>query len=129
MIYIDASFYIALLNGQDSNHQKALQIADQSKKTDLVTSQLVIGEVLTVGSMRIDKEVTVAFVEKILKSNTEIILENPELIKAAFEFFKKIRSKNISWVDCFSIAIMKKMKIKKALTFDNDFKKYTDLYR
>lgn len=89
-----------------------------------MTSQAVLGELLTVGSMRYDKELTIEFVEAILQSNTRVVLEKYNLIKRAFSIFKSIKSKNISWVDCFSFAIIEKFKIQKILTFDKDFKRY-----
>lgn len=124
MVFIDASFYLSLLNPQDINHQKAIKMGKKYKDEDYVTTQLVLGEVLTVGSQRFDKALTIKFVEEILDSSTKIVLEKPGLIKRAFDLFKKIKSKNVSWVDCYSFAVMEGLKIKKALTFDKDFKKF-----
>ena len=124
MIFIDASFYLSLLNPKDNNHQKAIKIGREHKNEDYVTTQGVLGEVLTVGSQCFDKILTIKFIEEILKSRTKIVLERSDLIKQAFSVFKKIESKNISWVDCYSFAVMKKLDIKKALTFDEHFKKY-----
>lgn len=122
MIFIDTSFYLSLLNSKDNNHKKALETGSHYKDEIYVTSQAILGEVLTVGSQRIDKKLTIQFVEEILKSQTRTILETREYIDEAFLIFKKIKSKNISWVDCYSLAIMKKLKIKKALSFDKHFK-------
>ena len=122
MIFIDASFYLSLLNPKDNNHEKAIKIGQEYESEEYVTSQMVLGEVLTVGSQRFDKTLTIKFIEEVLKSRTRVVLEKPELIKRAYDIFKKIRSKNVSWVDCYSFAIMEKLKIKKALTFDKHFK-------
>ena len=127
MIFIDASFYLSLLNPNDYNHQKAVNLGQEFKDEKYVTTQMVLGEVLTVGSQRFDKALTIKFIEKILKSNTRIVLEKPELLKQAFRIFKKVRSKNISWVDSYSFAVMKKLSIKTSLTFDQHFKKYLRL--
>ena len=122
MIFIDASFYLSLLNPKDNNHEKAIKIGQEYEGEEYVTSQMVLGEVLTVGSQRFDKTLTIKFIEEVLKSRTRVVLEKPELIKGAYNIFKKIRFKNVSWVDCYSFAIMEKLKIKKALTFDKYFK-------
>lgn len=124
MIFIDASFYLSLLNSKDNNHKKALEIGKEHSGKDQVTTQMVLGEVLTVGAQRFNKPLTIKFVEEIFKSSTRIVLEKPELIKKTFLIFQKIRSKNISWVDCYSFIVMKELKIEQALTFDRDFKKY-----
>lgn len=122
MIFIDASYYLSLLNSADSNHQKAIEIGLRHKDEVYISSQAVLGEVLTAGSQRIDKNLTIEFVEEILKSRTRVVLETKELIDEAFLLFKKIGSKNISWVDCYSLSIIKKLKIKEALSFDRHFK-------
>lgn len=122
MIFIDASFYLSLLNPQDINHQKAVKIGEQYQNENYITTQMVLGEVLTVGAMRFNKPLTIKFVREIIKSRTQILLEKPLLVKQAFGIFKKIKSKNVSWVDCYSFAVIKKLNIKKALAFDKHFK-------
>ncbi len=128
MVYVDASFYIALLNKKEENHALAMKLIKNLKNKRLITAQIILGEVLTVGSMRVDKKKTIKYVEAILNGNTHIIYETPELIKKAFSFFKQIPSKNISWADCFSFAAMHTLGIKQVLSFDKDFKKYRDFY-
>lgn len=122
MIFIDASFYLSLLNPNDSNHEKAVKIGKKHKNEEYVTTQMVLGEVLTVGSQRFNKALTVKFVEEILKSRTRVVLEKSNLIKQAFILYKKIRSKNVSWVDCYSLTVMRKLGIKTVITFDNHLK-------
>lgn len=123
MIFVDASYYISLLKPADSNHKAALRLARQYKKEELMTSQAVLGEVATVGSQRYNKEATVAFIEGILQGTTTIILERQELVDRAWEMFKKVTKKNVSWVDCYSLAIMETYKIEIALTFDRDLRR------
>jgi len=127
MIFIDASYYLSLLNLQDNNHNKAVEMSLCHKNEVYITSQAVLGEVLTVGSQRIDKKLAIEFVEEILKSQTRVILETKDYVDDAFSIFKQAESKNISWVDCYSLAIMKKLKIKKALSFDKHFRQLIQL--
>ena len=127
MLFIDASAYLSLLNPSDSNHQKALNLVKKITKKKFITSQAVLGEVLTVGSMRFDKQKTIKFVEKIIDTQTLIILETQKLTTTAFDLFKKIKSKNISWVDCYSQAIINAYGIDSVFTFDNDFIKLKKL--
>jgi len=121
MVFIDASFYLSLLNPGDYNHQQALKIGKKYQNRHYITTQAVLGEVLTVGSQRYDKPVTIKFIEKIIESQTRIMLEKQELVDDALRIFKKVRSKNISWVDCYSFAIIKKLKINAILSFDKHF--------
>lgn len=124
MIFVDASYYVSLLKPSDSNHDTALRLAKQYQNEELMTSQAVLGEVATVGSQRYNKTATVAFIEGILREGTTIIvLEKQELVDRAWEIFKKVTKKDISWVDCYSRAIIETYKIETVLTFDEDFKR------
>ncbi len=124
MIFVDASYYISLLKPTDSNHERALTMAKRYKKKELMTSQAVLGEVATVGSQRYNKEATIAFVEGIRSvGTTTILLEQPALVDRAWEIFKTVKSKNVSWVDCYSWAIIQAYKIEMVLTFDRDFQR------
>ena len=124
MIFIDASFYISLLKKNDANHEQAVvkwrNLRLYERK---MTSQAILGEVLTVGSQRYDKQLTIDFVEEVKAGNTVIILETVALIDHAWETFKKVKSKNVSWVDCYSWTIIQVHKIATVLTFDKDFQR------
>lgn len=121
MIFVDASYYISLLKSTDSNHNNALAIAKEHGKAPKLTSQAVLGEVATVGSQRFSKEATIAFIEDILRgSTTTVLFETHELVTRAWEIFKGIPKKDVSWVDCYSLAIIEAYKIKMVLTFDKD---------
>lgn len=124
MIFIDASFYLSILRKNDSNHDKAVNrwksIPDDAKK---MTSHAVLGEVLTVGSQRYDRRLTIAFIEEIGFGNTSILLETSSLVARTWEIFKEITKKDISWVDCYSLAIIEHYNIGTVLTFDKDFQK------
>lgn len=124
MIFIDSSFYLSIFRKNDSNHEKAINwwrtIPDDAQK---MTSQAILGEVLTVGSQRYDRRLTIAFVEEIHAGNTTIMLETASLVARTWEIFKEITKKDISWVDCYSLAIIQTYKIEMVLTFDKDFQK------
>ncbi|MDO8452077.1 MAG: PIN domain-containing protein [bacterium] len=124
MIFVDASYYISLLKPTDSNHKNALILAKRYEEDALMTSQAVLGEVATVGSQRYNKEATVAFIEGILQAGTTtIILERSEFVDRTWHIFKTIKSKNVSWVDCYSLAIIEAYKIKTILAFDKDLRR------
>lgn len=125
MIFVDSSYYISLLKPSDSNHKAALALAKHHEREELMTSQVILGEVATVGSQRYNKEATVAFIEGILRAQTTmIILEKRELVDRAWEIFKRVTKKNVSWVDCYSLAIIEAYKIKTVLTFDKELKRF-----
>lgn len=124
MIFIDASFYIAVLNPQDKLHKRALTLSATilSEESQVITSYGVLGEVLTVGSMRYNRQAAIDFVTSVLNSEIKIILEDQKLLEAALAVFKKINDKDVGWVDCYSFAIIEEYKVEKVLSFDKDFK-------
>ncbi len=124
MIFVDASFYVSLLKPSDRNHDNAVALAREHGMAPKITSQAVLGELATVGSQRFSKEATIVFIEDILRgSTTTILFDTHEFVTRALEIFKKVKNKNISWVDCYSRAIIEAYKIETVLTFDKDFQK------
>jgi len=123
MKFVDASFYLALHLPNDSNRDKAIAMHATLLGEKLVTSQAVIGEVLTVGSMRYSRDKTIAFVGILYQSVSEIYLETPEVVATANEIFSQVENKNIGWVDCYSLATMRHYGIKELLSFDKQLLK------
>jgi predicted nucleic acid-binding protein len=120
-VFIDASAYIALLKPSDPHHRQANRLIKKFKKNRPLTTYSILGEVLTVGSMRVDKINTIKFVEDIQQGPALLIRENEELWNLTFNLFKKIPSKNISWVDCFSRVIINQYRPQEIFTFDKHF--------
>ncbi len=121
MIFLDTSFYLSYLFSADPNHDKAIALAQKQIGKKRYTTQAIVGEVLTVGSMRFNRALTIEFVQEIIRSDTRIILETKPLITRAWEIFLHISLKNISWVDCLSCASVETYHIPEIATFDNDF--------
>ena len=59
--FIDASSYVAVLNPYDSLHKRALELSALifTEGNKIITSYAVLGEVLTVGSMRYNRQASV----------------------------------------------------------------------
>lgn len=126
MIFVDTSALISVWDHDNINHKQAFNKSIELKKTNqqLLTSNIIISEVLTVLSMRVNKKKALEFGKEIEKSNLIINFVNQDLHQKAWEIFLKIKGKNVSFFDCTSFAIMEDLGIKKAFSFDKDFKKY-----
>lgn len=123
-IFVDTSVLVALNNTLDSTYLRALELSKSfvNDTVELVTSNHVIAETLTVLSQKVSHDIAIEFNEK-WAPKMEVIHIDEELEEAAFDIFKKIKSKNVSFVDCTSFALMRHLKISKVFTFDMDFKK------
>lgn len=124
MIFIDTSAFVALRNPADPNHKKALKLSLnlETAQARLLTSNYILAETYTVISQKVGKPQAISFKED-FDPSIQITRVDENLEEMAWEIFKEIKSKNISYVDCTSFAIMRTFNIKQAFAFDDDFKK------
>ena len=125
-IFIDANVFIALLNRQDGLHERASVLWGEleNRGYSLITSNFVISEVITVLSMRAGKQVALLFADMVYHKTTilRVLRVNEETELSAISYLKLFKSKNISFCDCVTMAILKIYNIKNIATFDGDFK-------
>ena len=123
-LFFDAGYVIALEAEDDQNHQKAIkhwQIIVQ-KLPPLVTTSYVFDEILTFFNSR-NRHAKVVEVGKNLPTSQaiEFVHIKEQIFYDGWEYFQKYADKRYSLTDCISFAVMKELKIKKALTFDKHF--------
>lgn len=109
-LFFDANVFIAVANKKDRDFKKALkviQLARRQKKR-IYSLDLVVYEVLTVLSLRLNKKSSLDFGQEIFKKKSVILIEkNQRLQKFAWQIFQKVKSKNFSFVDAFILAVLK----------------------
>ena len=122
-VFIDTNVFVALKDDRDSTHQKAIILTNKFKNTyaDFYTSSDVIGETLTVISQKLGKTQAIEFLKEIPFIAKEIFIDE-NIHKAARKLYRRVKSKNISFIDCSSAVAMKRNKIKVIFSFDEDFK-------
>lgn len=126
-IFIDTSAFIALYFTDDDFHGKAVKILKKlrAKQAALITSNFILDEAYTFFRAKTNKKTAIGFAE-FLAENTDII----KIIRVtvgdeqeAFKYFEALDGKGVSFTDCTSFALMKRLKIKRVFTFDKDFAK------
>lgn len=124
-LFVDTSAWLALNNKNDQYHDEAVSKITKvrQQKIQLVTSEYVFNESVTILRYRISHRAAVAFGDALISSNVASIedITNEERLKA-WVLFKKYRDKDLSFTDCTSFALMVKLKLQKAFSFDNHFK-------
>ena len=108
--FIDANIFVSFFNSQDSNYDKAGLIFEDFNKVQvkLFTLDLIIYESLTVLSQRGSKNLALEFKKFINKKKSlQVFKKSDKLEKLAFRLFKKVKSKNFSFVDAFILAVLK----------------------
>jgi len=123
-VFIDTNVFVAIKDDKDSTHDRAIFLLKtlKSKKVRFFTSSDVIGEAATVISKKLGKSTAIEFLSNISDYAHEIFIDK-FLHKEAKDFFMRVKSKNISFIDCSSVVAMKRNKIKSIFSFDRDFKK------
>lgn len=123
-VFIDTNIFVALRDETDSTHAKAIHFYEvlKSDNTKFITSSDIIAESLTVISKKLGKRSAIDFLDGIGAFAKEIFIDE-NLHKETRKFFRRIKSKNISFVDCSSVIAMKKNKLDTIFSFDEDFKK------
>lgn len=123
LVFVDSSAFISSLVSNENNFKRAKAITEnlEIKAAQLITTNMIIAEVLTVLSMKHSKELSLFFGEQIRDSGLEIAHVNPDLFESAWQIFKREKSKNVGFVDCVSFAFIKSFHISTAFAFDKQF--------
>lgn len=125
-LFFDSNYYIGLSNLADPLHQKVSKTAirlQQSEYTPII-SNFIFLEVVTVVSQRVDRE-NATTLGNLLKNTIEIVRIDKVLEEKTWDLFKKIKQKDVSFVDCSTLALLKEKRIEKLVTFDSQFKKFS----
>lgn len=126
-IFVDSDAFIAFTKEDDSNHKRAQNIFEKLQDTQItfVTSNFVFAEVATVLSQRVSHKAAVIFIDNMKSSDNIFQIErvNEDTEEAATQIFIKQTSKNVSFVDCINIALMKEKHMDGIFSFDSIYKK------
>lgn len=123
-VFIDTSFFKAILDENDEFYPKAINIWKkfQIENVSLVTSNYILDEVFTLLRKR-------RGVHKV-KELRQLLIDNAASIKImrvtaldegrAWNWFLK-DWRDLSFTDCVSFALMERLKLKRAASFDQHF--------
>lgn len=124
-IFLDTCFFIALSDEKDKNHLKAKKslMKHVQKGARFVTGRNILIEYLDGVTKRISKKKAIEELDNIL--NSKLLLVEPlkeEDWGKAIMYFRKYHDQQIDMTDCLSFAIMERLELNNAMTFDNDFR-------
>ena len=125
-IFIDTSWFKALLDSKDDFHSASISQMERlnSKNYFLITTNFVVDETLTLIRARAGLPLALKFGDTLLEMSKILklvrVLEIDE--KEAWGWFIKDWSK-LSFTDCTSFAVMKRLGLVDAATFDKHFAK------
>jgi len=123
-IFADTSYWIALLNPRDELHDKAVAAAQSYSQGRIVTSEMVLVELLNGFSGRGPRlREAASKAVKTLRSSLEVtvIPQTSDQFERALSWYEDRADKNWSLTDCASFLIMEAEGIEAALTHDQHF--------
>ncbi len=124
-IFLDTGFFIALSDAKDKNHRKAKESFKNhvTNGARFITGRHIVIEYIDGVTKRISKKKAVEELDNIMGS--QLLVIEPAIEQdweKSITYFRKYSDHQIDMTDCLSFAIMERLQMKMALTFDNDFK-------
>ena len=121
VLFVDTSFYQALLNPRDRWHTKALEFS-REYRGGMVTSEYVLCELGTLMCAPRLRPIFMEFVGLLdVASAVEIVPASAGHFRAGLALFASRPDKEWSMTDCVSFAMMSDRGIVEALAFDHHF--------
>lgn len=126
-VFADTGYWVAIVHPHDGLHQKAIDVSRQLRGYRIVTSEMVLVEVLNMFSGRGAhlREAASRAVQEITNDVTiEVVPQTRKLFLDALYLYRARADKEWSLTDCASFVIMKRLNIDEALTGDHHFEQY-----
>ncbi len=126
MIFLDASFLIAIFVENDDWHQKAVQLLPLIAKKKKIISKLVIAETVTILTRNLDTKAIREIYNNIIENFT--VINECDLYDEAMKIFVHYTG-TLSFFDSMYITIMEKKKIYEIASFDKHFDNKNNIIR
>ena len=123
-VFADSGYWIALLDPSDGLHERAETVARQLTPFRLVTTEMVLAEVLTLATIR-GEHIRALAAERvkgwITDPRVDVVPQTSDLFRAALDLYACRLDKEWSLTDCASFVLMEQMNIREALAHDHNF--------
>ncbi len=123
-VFADADYWIALLHPYDQLHDRALDVSKGLGRATIITSEMVLTEVLNYFSKRGPelRQVSVEFVKALRNNhNVRMVGQTSALFEDAFDLYAHRPDKQWSHTDCASMLLMQRAGIAEVLSYDRHF--------
>jgi len=122
VIFVDSSFWIGHERERDGRHAEARRLAAAYVGTARVTSTAVVAETWTFLRRKAGHLASMAWLDTISRGQgLRVERIDEELEDAAWAWLRVHDERPYSYVDATSFALMRKLRITDALTFDGGF--------
>lgn len=127
-VFVDSSAYHALADREDESHRFALMILErleqQSPRPRVVTTNFVRAEAHALLLNRLGRPAAMRFLSELASGGTSLIRVTAADELRALEIIERYQDKAFSLTDATSFAVMERLGIEAAFSFDRDFRQY-----
>lgn len=122
VVFADTGYWVAVLNPKDDWNSKANEASRGLGKVRIVTSEMVLDELLAALHKVAVRSMAIRGVEAIRANpNIEVVPQTSLQFGEAFGMYRKMPDKEWSLTDCASFGLMKEHGIAEALAHDHHF--------
>jgi predicted nucleic acid-binding protein len=126
-VLVDTSAFFALQNAGNPREHAATRTAAERLEADravLVTTDYVLDETYTLLRSAMGHGHAVRFGREVKRGGIEIAQVDPEIQEEAWRIFERYADKDFSFTDCTSFAVMRRARLRLALTLDHHFRQF-----
>ena len=122
MLFVDTSFWVAARNRRDAHHAAAATLLRHHADDHLVTTNHVRGETWTFLQRRVGHAAAVDLLDALDRSpRLHVVTVDADAETEALRWLRQHDEREYSSVDATSFAVMRALRIRRALAFDGDF--------
>lgn len=122
VVFADTGYWEAVLNPNDKLHIKARQASASLGRVRLLTTEMVLDELLAALSKAPVRPSAISGVQAIRSNpNVEVIPQTSLQFSTAFDQYRSMTDKEWSLTDCASFSAMRERGLNEALAHDRHF--------
>ena len=122
VVFADTGYWTAVLNPHDKLHAKSQQVSAGLGKFRLLTTEMVLDELLAALSKVPLRAIAIRGVEAIRANpNVEVVPQTSLQFMSAFDMYRAVTEKEWSLTDCASFKLMRERGVTEALAHDHHF--------
>jgi predicted nucleic acid-binding protein len=123
-VLVDSGPFIAMLDGRDEHHERALECLRGLEGERLLTSTFVLNEVATRGSALVGPRASAEFVRRVLASPLYVVFDVArDLLGHSLDVLVKYADQRLSLTDCTNLLLVRTARIRAIFTFDQAFRR------
>jgi uncharacterized protein len=125
-VFVDASGYYAFIDRDEADHTGALRTFQRltSDQAELYTTTFVVAEIHALIVNRIHRDLAERVLDGLYASSIRIIRSTERDETRAREIIHQQRDKAYSYTDTISFAVIERLHVRHAWTYDHHFNQY-----